>query len=329
MSTHHVIERPIAFGVPLTVREVVRRVGWLPPRLPAAPSCQPECDGVFARVDVAAATVGGTRVTWQTVAEFADPGPLTAQLEWSASGHPQADDWQAVGPPVLDPAFLVDPEQRVWGTVNLGRYRVVLRSASGAVYRSAPTAAEGIVPERDRLWARELARKEQLRLTATAAGIYGYLLAERRYGVLCSCVDPVTREQANSSCPICFGRRYVGGYHAAIPCWSADPVPEDLRKLVDHAGGRGSVADIATWARMVATLPIVSNDVWVNHASDERYVIHDVRELVTVRGVAVVYGVKLWKAPRTDIVYRVPVARTRAPRGPCSRQPDTVVVCFS
>jgi len=287
--------------------------------------CAPDCANPFTQVWAEVSALGGSVIRWTIAADFGVQVGSAFQLQWSPSGGANADDWEDCGDPVNDAAFLVDGAQRVYGVWNLCRYRVVLVNG-GETYLSPTTGIDGRILGTDALTAAEISRKELLRLQTTPAGTFGYLLQERRFGTLCSCVDPVTREQRNSSCPICFGRNYVGGYHPPQPCWTADLTNEDKKKMVDHAGGRGTVTDSARMARVVASLPVSTNDMWVNHYSDERYYVHRVKELASFRDVPLVYGLELHKAPRSDIVYNVPVARSNPAYPACYTKQEIQVV---
>lgn len=275
-------------------------------------SCNTDCSTIFARIDAEVISIGGTRITWYLTDGLTDVGPFTAVLQWSPSGHPDNDDWQDCGPPSRDPRYLYDPDQRVWGNWNFLLYRVVLTSEStDEVYTSSPVRIDGRLPTHEALQANEIVRKEKLRMMVTTAGVYGYLLQERRYGTLCYCVDPVTKEQSNSSCPICYGRQYIGGYHPAIPCWFTEPSLEELKKMIDPT--RGQTTDSTRMFRMSAEFPIATNDIWVNHYSDERYRIDTVRDLTSMRDLPIILGVVATKLPRTDIAYRIPIQKSTPP----------------
>jgi len=286
--------------------------------------CTPDCTNPFKQVWAEASALGGSVIRWTVAADFGVKQGSSFQLQWSPSGGANSDDWEDCGNPVNDAAFLVDGSQRVYGVWNLCRYRVVLIN-DGETFVSPTAGIDGRIIGTDALVASEISRKELLRLQTTPVGTFGYLLQERRFGVLCSCVDPVTREQRNSACPICFGRNYVGGYHPPQPCWTADLTNEDKKKMVDHAGGKGNTADVARMARTVATLPVSVNDLWVNHYSDERYYVSRIRELASFRDVPLIYGLELHKAPRSDIVYNVPVPRVN-PAYPACYTAQTIQV---
>lgn len=270
-------------------------------------SCNVNCSTIFSQLYAEVVSIGGTRVSWDLIEGIPDTGPFVATLQWSPSGNPSNLDWENCGPPSRDPKYLYDPQQRVWGNWNFLLYRVALESeATGDTYYSNPLKIDGKLPVHEALQANEIIRKEKLRLKTTTAGVYGYLLQERRYGTLCECVDPITKEQTNSSCPICFGRQFVGGYHPPIPCWMTDPSLEDLRKFRDQ---RGQNTDSMRIFRMSAEYPVATNDVWVNHYSDERYRVDTVKELASMRDLPLIWGVIMNKLPRTDIAYYVPVVK--------------------
>src|SRR4051812_3180266 len=92
---------------------------------PANDACGPDCESVFDRVVVSHMITGPTRVMWELLPTFTDPGPLEFQLQAGATASNDSDDWVDVGLPVADQYFAVDEEQRVWGKTNFTHYRLV------------------------------------------------------------------------------------------------------------------------------------------------------------------------------------------------------------
>jgi hypothetical protein len=264
------------------------------------------------RVRVEHRVIGGTRVSWELAETFFEAGPYEVRLQASPSGVADSDDWVDVGVPAVDPAYLVDDRQRTWGVEEVLHYRVVLVTAAGGTHVSAAVRPEPLLDARDWLIAREMARKERLRL-ATGTGAAGFLLKARRYGVRCSCVNPTTRERTDSHCPSCYGVGIVGGYHPPVPCTLAEFEPHNSRQMTSYAEGRGTTHDVVFTARLAPGLPVVQEDVWVGVGDDARYQIHRVWATAKHRGVVVVQSAEFRRLPRTSIAYRVPVNPSTAP----------------
>lgn len=248
---------------------------------------------------------GGARITWEMDSEFTATDTLLFQLQASQSGVPDADDWVDVGELFEEPAFLVDDEKRMWGMSTTLHYRVIVIDGL-TTYTSFPSkvSTHTNLLEKDWLYVRELFRKEKLNMTLNT-GVNGYLLKEKRYGVVCDCVDPITKEQMNSSCLDCYGRNFVGGYHSPLLCEFGELSQEEAKEFVGYAEARGTVKDVVIFKRCLANVPIVSQDAWITATTDERYMVHSVRNIVEHRGVPIVYAVELRLQPKSDILYKV------------------------
>lgn len=307
---------------------VVRRVYWetepyaarteptyVPP---AAPVPSP-----FRRVAVDFLTAGGTRVTWDLDRTMTDPGPYVFQLQGAHSGVAAAADWVDVGPPARDAPYLLDPAQRLWGMSETWHYRVVLTTPVGT-YVSPPAPVFGRLDRRAWLVVTEVQRKEALALRALA-GSEGYLLKAKRYGTRCSCVDPTTGEVNNSQHPACYGTGIDGGYHPALPLWFVAQPNQMNRERVAYNEGTGTVNPTTVFGRAPAVTPVVSRDVWVARDSDERYLVHEVRELAACQGTPVVYGLELRLLPRSHVLYALALDPP-PPALPPWQEPEVIAV---
>ena len=296
-------------------RALVRRAVWeveagsdktAPFTVPAAkPTPTP-----FRRVNADFLTTGGARVTWELDNSLTDAGPYTFQLYASQSGVPDADDWVTVGPPAVDPAYLIDPTQRLWGMSSTLHYRLVLTTAV-ASYTSVAANVYGDFSKEQWLLVREELRKEQL-MMRRFVGIHGWLLKARRYGTRCDCVSTEDGEIGNSSCATCYGQGLVGGYHPPVPFTYSTFVGgggPGTKERVAYNESRGTTRPVTERGRVLATIPVVARDAWVVSGSDERYYIHEVTDLVCVQGVPIVYQLEFRLAPKSDILYAFPITR--------------------
>lgn len=107
----------------------------------------------------------------------------------------------------------------------------------------------------------------------------------------------------------CFGTGLVGGYFAPVPATFANLDAVTSRERQAYNEGMGTVKPTTTRGRMAATVPVVQRDAWVAYGSDDRYYVHTVKVAADWRGVPVVNQVELRLAPRSDILYQVPVVR--------------------
>lgn len=261
----------------------------------------------FRRVSVDYMVRGVSRIWWQLDAGFKDPGPYIFQVQVGGTGLPEADDWQNVGAPVVDGFYTTDDKQHSSGTVVVTHYRVTLTTPIGQ-YVSAPSPVVGELTEADWLVSREILRKERLRFNKVA--INGYLLKAFRYGVPCPrCRDKLTQEPSDTDCPVCYGTGFEGGYHPALPlqCWDLSPqvIQEDIDTNL-----KGSARENAYATARVIGFPALNYlDIWVNDTSDERWSVLDIQIAAAVRGVPLVYQVKLGLLPLTNTAYHLPLTR--------------------
>lgn len=270
------------------------------------PDCrQLPCPDPFDRVVVSFIIRGGTRVMWSLRPTFTDPGPLTFRLEVGSTANPNADDWQPVGPPLVDQFYAIDFTQRVFGKSPDTHYRVRLTTSRGE-YVSAPVGLSGTLSQRDWRLAREIVRKELV--AHKGSGQLGVLLKRRVTGTPCpDCLDELTREVRDPNCPTCYGTGFRCGYYYPLGCVWASLSPLRRRPQLDGGQGRGTVDDQAVSARMTLVELVTENDIWVALATDQRYYLHGIQHVAEWRGVPLVGVAELRPIPYSSVVYRIPV----------------------
>lgn len=268
----------------------------------------------FRRVSVDHMVRGTSRVWWQLDPLFQEPGRRTFQLQVGKTGINEATDWKNVGDPVVDSYVAVDPAWRLSGYDLLTHYRVVLTTPT-ATYTSQPANCWGELNERDWVLAREIIRKEQLRHKFVS--VPGYLIKIMRSGKACPrCRDSLTKEVTDSYCPICGGTGFEVGYHPPLPmqCW--DLSPQIIQEHTDSEM-RGTTRQNAVVTARVIGFPALNRyDVWVNSASDERWVVDTIQVVAAMRGVPLVYQVQLHLLPFSDNTYAIEVGGESATRDP-------------
>lgn len=272
------------------------------------------CDNpllVFNRVRVDFLIAGSARVTWELSDHFHAPEPWTFQLQEAESDLPQAN-WVDAGAPVQNTCFIVDPEVRARFGKELNIfYRIKLTDAVGVVYISQPADVLGNLDFKSWNYAKEIARKEVIRLKALKVGVQAWLLKIKRSGTPCPvCLDQFTQEVTNSNCPTCYGSRWEGGYYEAEPLIFGDITAEETYHQRATEEGMGMVAPMIVRGMFIHHPYLSTMDIIVHHSSDVRYHIHNVKPRTHVRTVPVLIVADLRPVPFDNIVYKFPVPRT-------------------
>lgn len=265
----------------------------------------------FRRVSVDHMVRGVSRVWWQLERLFKEPGPYVFQLQFGRTGLRDALDWVDVGEPVTNGYFAYDPAWREGGYTLMTHYRVKLTTPQN-VYLSQAANVFGELTERDWILAREIIRKEQLRHKLVS--IPGYLIKPMRFGVPCPrCRDELSSEVTDSNCPVCNGTGFEVGYHPAQPmqCWDLSPQTEqsDVGELKGTTREEPYVN-----ARVIGFPGLNKKDIWVNGSSDERWVVETIQVAAALRGVPIVYQVRMGLVPFSNSLYAVEVGGEPAAR---------------
>jgi len=262
------------------------------------------CNWIFGQIRVWPVITGGTRVEWTMHPSFTDSEPYVYQLQTGRTGSNTADDWTNVGLSVVNSCYAIDPTQRVYGKSQWTHYRIVLTTADGT-YVSDPQPATGALDKESQLLAREIERKELLRLKKQA-GQNGFLLKRRLFGTACSCRDPMTEEATNSDCQYCYGTGFTGGYFAPVEYWAElTPHGHDSKQSPE---GRGTVDDAPrVHLRGLNSPQVFSYDVWIAAHNDFRWLIRRIGHVVEVRGVPIVIQAEARLLPFSHPVYKIEV----------------------
>lgn len=265
----------------------------------------------FRRVSVDHMVRGVTRVWWQLEKVFKEPGPYVFQLQFGRTGLRDATDWTDVGAPVTNGYFAYDASWREGGYTLMTHYRVKLTTPQN-VYVSQAANVFGELTERDWILSREIIRKEQLRHRLVS--IPGYLIKPMRYGVPCPrCRDQLSSEVTDSNCPVCNGTGFEVGYHPAQPmqCWDLSPQNEQS----DVGEPKGTTRENPyVDARVIGFPGLNKDDIWVNGSSDERWVVETIQVTAALRGVPIIYQVRMGLVPFSNTVYAIEVGGEPAVR---------------
>jgi hypothetical protein len=173
----------------------------------------------------------------------------------------------------------------------------------------------GELNERDWLLAREVIRKEQLRNRLVS--VPGYLLKQYRYGKPCPrCRDELTQEVSDANCPVCSGTGFEVGYHPPLPLQFWDLSPEILQERVDTQVKGATRENAYVTARVLGFPSLYKDDIWVNEATDERWLVDTVQVIAAVRNVPIVYNVRMGLVPFNNGIYTLEVGGEPADRLP-------------
>ena len=268
------------------------------------PTCLPDCSWVFDRVTVRHVVTGGTRVEWVMHPMFAESLPHSFQLQMGRTGVGIADDWTAVGDPVEDAFYAIDPDQRLYGQTPWTHYRIEL-TTSEHVYYSRPEPALGLLTRGDWLKWKSLVRQWDFQFKHGPGGQEGLLLKRKLYGERCSCLDPRTLDVTKPQHTECFGTGFVAGYFDPEPCVFAELGLRLTQEKLD--GQRGTTNDLVVQAKMLAFPQLMDKDVWIDKDTDIRYFISGIQNLAEVRGVPVAVGANLKPAPLSHVIYQFPI----------------------
>jgi hypothetical protein len=99
-----------------------------------------------------------------------------------------------------------------------------------------------------------------------------------------------------------------------VPSYYATVTPTQALEAVEYNENLGTTRKVTVAARMLADVPLVHRDAWISASGDDlRYYVWNVKEAAAWMDVPVVYEAELRLAPRSDVLYTVPVVRPAAP----------------
>jgi hypothetical protein len=258
----------------------------------------------FERTTIKFSPNGDTRVQWDLTRLLTDPGPYYFTLQGARSSV-DTGDFINIGIPALNAWYLVDDENRLFGKSEDWFYRIKLQTGLRTYYSPIISADSGVDYRTWRL-AREIYRKEKLRLGKYAGLESTLLLKRKRSGQKCTrCADPLTDEPIDNNCQVCLGTGTVNGYYKAVPILIEMPVSNEVEKVdIEYSGTKGQA--MVQNCRILGDPAVVSQDVIWDKGSGRRFVVHETTELVTMRGYNIVSAVNLRMAPFTDVIYTIP-----------------------
>ena len=256
----------------------------------------------FERVFVTAAPAGFTTIEWRLNKCFPiPPGIPEFYVEYAPAA---GGEWERLNPdtPEINTCAYVDTLKGRCG-YDSGYYRVVM-AVGGEEYHSKPEAVYGVWNKYDWRIAREVVRKEYLRLKRYV-GTFGYLLRRREHGTKCTqCVDFDTGESVSAQCDNCYGTGFAGGYYDGIPFYvdmSGTVSSKDVQIPFGTMDNRKRVV------RAVAYPMVGTYDMWVDADKNIRYIVRQVETAVERKGRPLVYVCEFRQLPGNATEYEVPI----------------------
>lgn len=265
---------------------------------------------IVSNVSIVPRITGGTQIFYQLNPINNFSLPLTTQLQFSRVGTANADDWTNVTDWEEDVGYLIDPTQRDSGWYQLSYYRIAVRDSTEnkTVYSKSISASAGVLkPGEYRLYKHIVNRETRAMNDKAGSARLGYLLKVRYYGTRCTvCYDTETKKVFREDCPVCFGVGFNLGYYPPIPCFYAEhaPIPDGL-KLNEELGAH--IEGGMTSIRYLNIPNVNSWDVWVDAATDHRFIIGDIKPLVNFGPLNVVCQAAVGRLSFDHPVYSVNV----------------------
>lgn len=269
-------------------------------------SCPVDCVNPFEFVRAYPLQQGTSLVTWSLRRSFAETGIYSFQLQWSQ--YPTDDDsaWEDVGDPQQDALSATDTEKRQFGQTVRSHYRVVLTTSDG-VHRSTPTPVLQHLTFKQKVLAEQTLRTELLSFERGINSARGYLLKRKTSGPVCPvCFNKKHQRCDDPRCLSCYGTGFTGGYWLASACSWVEFKNIGRRSFNDES--KGTVENEVRPARMLNVPQVFSKDVWIQHNTDQRYVVASYNTAIEIGGMPyVLEPVELRQAPMTDIIYNFPI----------------------
>ena len=269
---------------------------------------------IFSQVQVSVTPANNSRlITWLLHPHFV---PTGTSLSFYVEVGQSAGTWTRLNPttPIINNNVYIDNGPYLQDARTLTYYRVVLATTAGSVtteYASVPTGVHGPLEHRERQIVREVLRRNYLNM-ARNNGNYGYLVRKREWGTPCACADPDLGMPASHSCPLCQGTGVEQGYYPACPFWLEFTQVGPVART--DTGQVGVQLQQQVQAVAVNYPTPAQNDLWVDSATGDRYIIESVIEhLVMVRNMPILLGLALRKLPVTDPAFAIEVDTETAP----------------
>jgi len=207
---------------------------------------------------------------------------------------------------ITNVCLYLDEDSYRCGMDNDVWYRIIAVDANGVEYVSRPAHTLGEMNRHDWLVARDILRKEYLRLHRYV-GTFGYLLKKREHGTKCSECADYDMEEPIGLCTNCFGTGFKYGYYNAIGFFLDLSGVSSSRDVKEPFG----IEDTRIRnARAVAFPWVGTYDIWVHGSANRRYVLRKVVTATEIRSVPLVYfPIELRLLEASNIAYQIPMTQ--------------------
>lgn len=153
-----------------------------------------------------------------------------------------------------------------------------------------------------RLLRRKILREEYV-LLKKLAGVEFALLKRRHYGERCtSCYDPRTREVTKSTCDVCYGTSWAGGYHNAVDLLGRRATSQIAAEVTPQAKMETNMTRI----QFLDFPRIDEEDILVEKARGQRYLVKS-RYFTFLKTIPVHQTVMVSELERQAVEYSIPV----------------------
>ncbi len=180
-------------------------------------------------------------------------------------------------------------------------YRVVVEYPNGKTYTSEVANLYGILSKADYLIAKELNRKESVRLKQI--GIPLIILKRKHWGNKCEeCIDVASGVKIKDFCDICYNTKFIGGYYSPIETTGEITVNAHHTDLDNQGLG---VTEEYNCRMRIMNYPLINrDDVIIEKLTNIRWTTWE-QQPIEWKRVPVVQQVVLRRVPPSSIVYRL------------------------
>lgn len=208
------------------------------------------------------------------------------------------DAWADISPPLADQLIYIEEERRKFDKSRRPYFRI-RGEIGGRMLYSAVRDAFGDLNRREWLLAREIMRKELLRMRGMG-GVPVTLWMKFHTGAKCPrCRDVVSQETLDANCPVCCGTGYVTGFHGPYSSW-ASFTPVVSRKR--HEEGGAGITDLRQHqVRLLGSFALVRDDLILDTPSQRVYAVDQISQLIELRRVPLVIQCTAHEGNFTDI----------------------------
>lgn len=243
---------------------------------------------------------GGFAYEWEISSSFGASEPWVFSIE--ESEHPEGG-WEGIVSGLENVFAYEETEKRMYPKARGLYFRLKLEADGGTWYSDPITPYGSFHDKREWLQAREIMRNENVQ-AAQKTGVRIDIYRKAIVGPKCTyCTDPVTGHVERSDCDYCYGTGTIPGYYGAYRKWGTfTPAQTDTTMRGDSTG---PATQYRHSLRTTGSLLLKPDDVVVDNATDKRYYVHDVRNLMEIRRIPIVMRATVAEAPVSDQIYRL------------------------